>query len=164
MASKKVGDLHTVWLGVGLERPRIHCHQMRGGRSSPSIAVCAMTPCRVSKRIRRTKQCFRQWQSVTNVILTLCTSFFSDFCTLHAIHVIFWEVVRSRVSGESNKVRTTKTGGSDPENFGLSRPKFGSGSLPPYCSQFAESERGQRQIQLSSHAHFDNPRMQEGEA
>jgi len=68
-----------------------------------------------------------------------------------------------KVSAKSSKLRTTETGGSDPGNFGLSRPKLSSGSLPPCCSHFAEPGRGQRRTQTSSHAHFNNPRMQEGE-
>jgi len=39
MHSEKSRHSDTKWLGVGLERPRLHCHQMRGGRSSPTLQV-----------------------------------------------------------------------------------------------------------------------------
>jgi len=46
-----------------------------------------------------------------------------------------------KVPTKSSKLRTTEMGGSDPGNFGPSRPKLCSGSLPPNCSQFADSEK-----------------------
>lgn len=100
--------------------------------------------------------------SVTKVILTLCTSAFTDFRTLHAIHVIFREGVEPKASGKSSRVRTAKTGGSDPKNFRLSRPKFCSGSLPPRCSHHEQLEKSDQQwSQPSSHARFSKARMQE---
>lgn len=82
------------------------------------------------------------WSSqVMKVRISLCTVVFTNFCTLHAIQVIYIKGVDPKASAKSSKVRTTKTGGSDPENFGLSRPKLSSVSLPPCCSQFAEPEK-----------------------
>lgn len=39
MHSDKGWHSDAVWLGVGLERPRFHCHQMSGGRSSPTSQI-----------------------------------------------------------------------------------------------------------------------------
>ena len=39
MHSDKTVQSDGVWLGVGLERPRYHCHEMPGGRSSPISEV-----------------------------------------------------------------------------------------------------------------------------
>ena len=71
------------------------------------------------------------WHPVTKVILMLCTSVFTDSRTRHAIQVLLSVGVGPKTSRKSSRVRTTKTGGSDPENFGLSRPKCRPGSLPP---------------------------------
>lgn len=75
------------------------------------------------------------------VRISFCTVVCINFRTRNAIHVIYIKGVGTKASAKSSKLRTTKTGGSDPGNFGLSRPKLSSGSLPPYCSQFAESEK-----------------------
>ena len=123
---------HTGWLGVGLERHRIHCHQMNGGRSRLASLGSAMNS------VPREMTSLRSSQ-VKNVRISFCTVVCTNFRTRHAIHVIYIKGIDRKASAKSSKVRTTKTGGSDPGNFGLSRPKLCSGSLPPCCSHSAES-------------------------
>ena len=75
------------------------------------------------------------------VRISFCTAVCTNFRTPQAIHVIYIKEFARKASAKSSKLRTTKTGGSDPGNFGLSRPKFYSGSLPPCCSHLAGSLR-----------------------
>lgn len=75
------------------------------------------------------------------VRISFCIVVCTNVRTLRAIQVIYIKGVDQKAFGKSSKLRTTKTGGSDPENFGLSRPQLSSVSLPPCCSQFARPEK-----------------------
>jgi len=81
---------------------------------------------------------------VKKVRISFCTVVCTSFRMLHAIDVIYIKEVDSKASGENTKVQTTKTGGSDPGNFGLSRPKLCAGSLPPMLFAPEHSENSQR--------------------
>ena len=48
------------------------------------------------------------------VRISFCTVVCTNFRTRHAIHVIYIKGVGTKASAKSSKLRTTKTGGSDP--------------------------------------------------
>lgn len=213
MQVNKTRHSDAEWPGVGLERPRFHCHEMRGGRSSPTMEVArwvmwsspcnftalhvtaGFTPHQLASAYQRARllncesgkstrprsgkrrerphpwyaRCVKvSWgrsrlaslgcamssapraiasfrsSEVKKVRISFCTVVCANFRTLHAIHVIYVKGVDTKASAKSSNVRTTKTGWSDPENFGLSRPKCGTRSLPPCCSHFCTVKKGTR--------------------
>jgi hypothetical protein len=81
-----------------------------------------------------------QGHQVKVVRISLSTLVCTDFRTRQATYLIFRDRVEPKLPSKSSRVRTTKTGGSDPGNCGLNRPKFCFGSLPPCCWHVTEAE------------------------
>lgn len=80
---------------------------------------------------RRTRKHGHRRSQVTKVRVVFCTPDFSIFRTFRALQVKHYkgDLFRERTNSSLRKI--TETGGSDPGDFGLSRPKLYSGSLPP---------------------------------
>lgn len=131
MHSEKSRPSHTAWLGVGLERPRIHCHGMRGGRSSPTIAGCAMSSRGVSKGSGRAKPRPPKWYLVKEVILTLFSSVYSDFFRPHTLQVSLGEGVEPECPRKAAKCEQLKRAGATPEFVGRAAQNCAPGRSRP---------------------------------